>query len=221
MLTSKTPDRSAEAARFEAMIALGSATLHEAQEQTGAMTGLIRPLVEEMRLAGPAFTVSAHPGDNLVIHYAIARAPAGSVLVVDAGGFLEAGVWGDILTDAAKARGLIGLVVDGAVRDVEAICAIGFPVFARGVSIKGPGKNYGGEVGRTISCGGAVVRNGDIIVGDRDGVVVLDADRIDETMQRAEARTAREASVRQAIREGRTTVDLMNLSPLLERVGLK
>lgn len=206
--------------RFEAMIELGSATLHEAQGQTGAMTGLVRPLGDGMRLAGPAFTVSAHPGDNLVIHHAVARAPAGSVLVVDAGGFLEAGVWGDVLTDAARARGLIGLVVDGAVRDVDAICAIGFPVFARGVSIKGPGKNYSGEIGRTISCGGAVVRNGDIVVGDRDGVVVLDANRIDETLKRAEARAAREADVRQAIREGRTTVELMNLSPLLERVGL-
>ena len=220
MIASTAAAHTSSSDRAATLIMLGSATLHEAQGGTGAMTGAICPLDPTMRIAGPAYTISAHPGDNLVLHYAVSKAPKGAVLVVDAGGFLEAGIWGDILTDAATARGLAGLVVDGAVRDVDVICNIGFPVFARGVSIGAPGKAYRGAVRGDISCGGTVVRNGDIIVGDRDGVVVLDQKCIDDTLQKAQARAAKEEAIRQGIREGKTTVELLNLTPFLERVGL-
>lgn len=203
-----------------ALCNLGSATVHEAQGGKGALCAAIKPIYPHCRLGGRAVTVDAAPGDNLILHHALLKAHPGDVLVVDAKGYLEAGPWGDILSEAAMLRGLAGLVIDGAVRDATAIEEMQFPVFCRGLSIKGTGKNQPGTVGGTITIGGTIVRNGDVIIGDRDGVVVVAADEAEAVLDRALRRAEKEDIFRKSLREGKTTVELLGLEASIQRLGL-
>jgi RraA family protein len=125
------------------------------------------------KLAGPALTVRVPPGDNLLVHKAIDIAAPGDVIVVDAAGVLEQAIIGDIMTSLAARRGVAGFVIDGAIRDAAELAARPFPVYARGVTHRGPYKNGPGEINVPVSIGGMVVRPGDIIVGDADGVVAV------------------------------------------------
>jgi 4-hydroxy-4-methyl-2-oxoglutarate aldolase len=168
-----------------------------------------------MVLAGPALTVDCGPADNLMLHAALAHAQPGDVLVADARGFTDAGAWGDILTFAAQKAGIAGLVIDGAVRDADEIVTMGFPVFAKGLSIRSTSKLYKGTVGRPINIAGTVVNNGDIVVGDRDGLVVVPADELDESISLAELRERKEAEFRRKINEGLSTVELLGLTDRL------
>lgn len=199
---------------------LGAATVYEAQGAVGALDSGIKPLDSQSRMAGPAFTVDLRPADNLMLHYALLKARPGDVLVVDAKGFLEAGPWGDVLTAQALKLGLAGLLVHGAVRDATAIVGSGFPVFCRGLSIKGTGKNQPGRVNVTIVIGDVVIEPGDIVVGDRDGVAVVARARIDEVIASGLAREAKEAQMRAAIEQGATTAELMCLGSTFQRLGL-
>ena len=167
------------------LVSFGSATLYEAQGQAGALDPVLKPLDPAARLAGPALTVDAVPGDSLVIHLAVTKAKPGDVLVVGARGETETGLWGDILTVAAQQRGIAGLVVDGAVRDADAIVETGFPVFSRGIFIRAARKNQPGKVNAPIRCGGVHIEPGDIIVGDRDGLVVIPRRKLDQTLEAA------------------------------------
>lgn len=205
----------------DSLLELGAATLHEAQEQTGALTCAIKPLDPSRRLAGPALTVDAQPGDNLVIHYALTRARPGDVLVVDAKGYTEAGPWGDILTLAAQKRGIAGLVIDGAVRDGDRILSMGFPVFSRGLSIRAARKNQPGRVNVPVICGGVAVSPGDWIMGDRDGVVAIPRDSLPAVIAAAERREAAEVALRKGIEAGQSTVELLDLMTSLRRLGLE
>lgn len=198
---------------------VGAATLHEAQGQKGAMAAAIKPLDPTRRLAGRALTVESRPGDNLVIHYALTVAKPRDVLVVNAGGYIGAGPWGDILTLAAMAKGIAGLIIDGAVRDSDSILEMGFPTFCRGLSINAAQKNQPGAVNVPIVCGGASVSPGDWVVGDRDGVVVIAGDT-GSVLAAAEEREAAEDALRLGIRQGRSTVELLALEASLARVGL-
>ncbi len=203
------------AEKLEALKKLGSATIHEAQGRRGAMDSGIKPIDPGMRLAGRAFTVDNEPADNLMLHYALTRMEAGDILVVDAKGFMESGIWGDVMTAGAQAIGCGGLVVDGCVRDAQSMVESGFPVFARGLSIKGSGKRQVGKVQKPIICGGTLVRPGDIIVGDRDGLVIVDPAEIDEVLRLSEAREANEAVLRQRLAAGENTYDIMGLDKFL------
>src|SRR6516165_3916072 len=138
---------------LERLRALDTATLHESGAQA-TMTPEIRMLSGDHRLAGPALTVMCPPGDNLMIHVAVARAQAGAVLVVQCHdpGY---GVWGEVLTVAAMARGIAGLVLDGSVRDLGAIRRMGFPVFARGTALRGTTKSALGAIAIVTTCGGS------------------------------------------------------------------
>lgn len=204
------------------LMRLGSATLHEAMGGRGALDSAIKPLEPTRRLAGPALTVDAAPADNLVLHYALTKAHRGDVLVVDAKGFTEAGVWGDILSLAATAIGLAGLVVDGAVRDAEAIIAMGFPVFSRGLSIKATSKVRTGSVNTPVVVGGVRIAAGDIVVGDRDGLVAIPQAELEATLLAADARVEKEERLRAAINAGGTsTVELLGLEEILRARNLR
>lgn len=198
---------------------VGTATIHEAQGQIGAMDNAIKPIDPTRRLIGRALTVDTRPADNLMIHYALTKAQSGDVLVVDAKGFTEAGPWGDILTLAAQKVGLSGLVIDGMVRDADVIVELGFPVFCRGLSIKGTNKVQPGRVNEAVLCGGVTVNPGDVVVGDRDGVVVVSAERAEEVLAASEAREAKEEAMRADLNAGKTTVELLGLEPLLKQMG--
>lgn len=204
----------------ELLLELGSATLHEAQGQSGALAAAIKPLDPTRRLAGPALTIDAKPGDNLVIHHALTLAQPGDVLVVDAKGYAEAGPWGDILTLAAQKAGVAGLVIDGAVRDSDSILGMGFPVFSRGLSIRAAQKNQPGQVNVPIVCGGVFINPGDWIMGDRDGVVAIRRENLSAVIAAAQAREAAEVVLREGIEAGKSTVELLGLDTALRRAGL-
>jgi 4-hydroxy-4-methyl-2-oxoglutarate aldolase len=206
--------------QLEELKRLGTATLYEAQGQAGALNAAIKPIDPTRRLAGRALTINAPPGDNLIIHFAITQAQPGDVFVINAQAHLEHAVWGDILTLAAQQRGVQGLVVDGAVRDAEAIIASEFPAFARGISIKGPQKNQHGSINIPIVCGGTPVNPGDIVVGDRDGVVVIPQVTLDQVIEAALQREQAEAALRRGIRGGQSTVDLLHLASRLASNGI-
>lgn len=200
---------------------LGTATIYEAQGAKGAFDHGMKPLDPTVRLAGPALTVDVRPADNLMLHYAVLQAKPGDVLVVDAKGFMEAGPWGDVLTLQAMKLGIAGLVINGCVRDANLIIDLGFPVFCRGLSIKGTGKNQPGKVNVPISIGDAVIRPGDIIVGDRDGLVVVAQDEVDMAIASSLAREEKEVKQREAIEAGTAnTVELLNLGETLKRFSL-
>jgi 4-hydroxy-4-methyl-2-oxoglutarate aldolase len=194
---------------------LGAATIYEAQGQRGAICASIKPIDISMSLAGPALTVDCGPADNLMLHAALSHACPGDILVADARGFTDAGAWGDILTAAAQKVGVAGLVINGAVRDAAAIVTMGFPVFAKGLSIRGTSKLYKGSIGESVDVAGTIVNNGDIIVGDRDGLVVIAADELEESLSLAESRDRKEAGFREKISEGVSTVELLGLSDTL------
>lgn len=212
---------SANEQQIERLKALGTATIHEAQGQKGALDSGLKPLDATLRMAGPAVTVDIRPSDNLMIHYALTKTKPGDVLVVDAKGFLEAGPWGDILTLAALELGLAGLVVNGSVRDGNAIIDMGFPVFCRGLSIKGTGKNQPGKVNVPVHFGGVQINPGDIVVGDRDGLVVVSPNEVDSVISKSVEREDKEESMRVALKQGKTMVELLNLGETLHRFGLQ
>jgi 4-hydroxy-4-methyl-2-oxoglutarate aldolase len=195
------------------LLDLGVATLGESGAQP--MRARLRPVWPGARLAAPAFPVSCTPGDNLAIHVAVARAPAGSALVVDVGDERELGYWGEVLTTAAEARALTGLVIDGCVRDTDALAAHGFPVFSTGVALPGATKQLPGRVGSATVVGGVDVRAGDWVVGDRDGVVVVPGGALDAVVAAGRARAEKEARFFTELREGATTLELLGLDPSL------
>ena len=190
--------------------ALETATVHEAQGRQGAMDPGLKPVWPGPRIAGLALTARCHPGDNLAVHRAVAHASPGDVLVVDAGGHLG-GYWGELLTVAALVRGVAALVIDGGCRDAEGIERRGFPVWARGVHVLGCVKATPGTVGEPIICGGVTVRTGDVVVADRDGVVVVPAVEAGATLEAARERERHERHVVERLRAGELTLDLLRL----------
>lgn len=199
-----------------ALLGLGSATLGE----TGGlpMDPRLRAVWPGAALAAPAYPVRCAPADNLAIHAAVARAPEGHVLVVDVGGLFERGYWGEVLTTGAEARGLVGLVIDGGVRDSAALEAHRFPVFSTMVALRGASKELPGTNGSPVEVGGVRVALGDWMVADADGVAVVPKDRLDEVLAAGRVRVAKEEGFFQALRAGGTTVELLGLdiSPVAE-----
>lgn len=139
------------------------------------------------KLLGPAFTVKAPPGDNLLFHKAIDMAQPGDIIVVDGQGQLTNSMCGEIMVRYAISRGIGGFVVDGSIRDTGALRELSFPVYARGVSPMGPYKNGPGEINVPISCGGAIVKPGFIVVGDEDGIVFIDPADAPEIIRKTQA----------------------------------
>jgi 4-hydroxy-4-methyl-2-oxoglutarate aldolase len=206
-----------QAATSDELQRMGSATLGE----SGAMTSppRLRPVWPDARLAAPAFPVRCTPGDNLALHVAVARAPAGSALVVDVGEVLERGYWGEVLTTGAQARKLAGLVIDGGVRDVAALQSLRFPVFSSLVALPGATKLARGSVGAPIRFAGLPVALGDWVVGDVDGVVIVPGGALGAVLAAARSRTAKEAGYFEELRAGATTVELLGLDTSAVVVG--
>jgi 4-hydroxy-4-methyl-2-oxoglutarate aldolase len=193
------------------LIALGAATLGESGGRP--MAPRIRPVWPAARLAAPAFGVRCSPGDNLAVHVALARAPVGSALAVEVGIERERGYWGEVLTTAAEARGIAGLVIDGCVRDIAALTGHRFPVFSAGVALRGATKELPGATGGSVEVGDVEVHTGDWVVGDPDGVTVVPASQLDAVLAAGSARADRERALFDALREGQTTVELLGLDP--------
>jgi 4-hydroxy-4-methyl-2-oxoglutarate aldolase len=190
---------------------MGTATVHEAAGRAPVADPAIRPLWPGATLAGPAFTARCDPGDNLAIHRALASASPGEVLVIEAGGHV-AGYFGELMTAAARARGIAGLVIDGGVRDAAAIRAAGFPVWCRGVSVLGCQKRTPGQVGFTVACGGVLVHPGDLVIADDDGVVFLRPAMAEAVRGAGDERLARESGYLARLERGETTMQVLGLS---------
>ena len=198
----------------EAARAIPCSTLHEAGGRIGALPHAIKPVAPGWKLCGPAVTVHGPGGDNLWLHRAIYVAQPGDVLVVNVSGAVEYGYWGDIMTSAARQRGLGGLVIDGCVRDGVELAQANFPVFARGLAMRGTGKDFGaiGWINRPVLMGDVTVSPGDLVAGDRDGVVVLPREAAGTIIAAAIAREAKESDVLRRIAAGERTVDIYGLN---------
>jgi 4-hydroxy-4-methyl-2-oxoglutarate aldolase len=194
-----------------ALLVLGAATLGESGGRP--MLPRIRAVWKGATLSAPAYPVRCTPGDNLAIHVAVTTAPPGHALVVDVGDQEGFGYWGEVLTTGAEARGLAGLVIDGGVRDVAALEAHGFAVFSTTVALRGAAKQAPGSVGAPATVGGVEVSTGDWLVGDTDGVTVIPRLFIEDVLVAGRARADKEEGLFAALREGATTVELLDLDP--------
>ena len=170
-----------------------SSILADVAGRRGALHGRIAPLAPSMRFAGPAITVEVRPGDNLMIHAAMAIAQPGDVIVVDGKGDLGSALMGEIMSQQCVALGIVAVVIDGAVRDSEAIRELGFPMFAAGLNPNGPTKSVSGRLNHPISIGGVSVCPGDLVVGDADGVTVIERAKAAAMLPLAAEKVAAEA----------------------------
>lgn len=216
ILTSKRPSTKL----IEAFSKLSSATVYEAGGQKGAIASCIKPVFPDFKVCGPAFTVMVPAGDNIMVHKAINEAAPGDVLVVNTGGFTEAGFWGEVMAVAAQARGIKGLVTDGAVRDTLQIKELDFPVFSAGVCIKGTQKDELGFIGYPVNIAGVIVKSDDIILADADGIVVVDPARAEDVLSKSQERDAKEARQFEKLKQGDSTLEMYDFDSKLKLMGL-
>lgn len=197
-----------DAGVVEQAAAFPSSILADVAGRRGALHGRIAPLAPTMRFAGPALTVEVRPGDNLMIHAALAVAKPGDVILVDGKGDVSSALMGEIMSQQAVALGVVAVVIDGAVRDAEAIRELGFPMYAAGLNPNGPTKSVAGRLNHPISIGGVTVKPGDLVVGDGDGVTVIEREKAAAMLplaaEKVAAETKRIADIRsrKALRPG-------------------
>lgn len=190
-------------------------SLSDALGSLGVLAAPIRAVGPGLRLIGPAFTVKCYPGSIITVHKALMEAPSGVVLVVDDEGDTRGALWGEVMTHQAQRQGILGLVTDGPVRDTTEIAALGFPVFAGSIT---PRVGTNRRVGLTqvpIACAGVLVRPGDIVVADADGVVVIPQEQAVSVADRAEGIVHRDEGFIRQIAEGKLLVDLLNFRELI------
>jgi len=193
-----------QASGFQAVI------LADVAGRRGALHGRIKPLRSRMKVAGPALTVEVRPGDNLMIHAAIALAKPGDVLVIDGKADQTSALMGTIMMTACRQRGIAGVVMDGAVRDSLEIDEMDYPVFSVGTNPNGPTKNIGGRIGHPVTVGGVTVRAGDFVIGDGDGVMVVEREKIESLVGAARKKVQDEAKRIAAIKEGNTAASWLD-----------
>jgi 4-hydroxy-4-methyl-2-oxoglutarate aldolase len=199
---------------------IGTATVHEAYGRKGAVSYAIKPIAKGVRLCGPAFTVQCHPGDNLMLHKALERAQPGDILVTSVGGYYEAGYWGGLMATSAVARGLGGLAIDGCIRDSTEIIKMGFSIFCRGFSIRGTTKTVLGLINHPILFGDVFVRPGDLVLGDDDGMVVVDRNECEAVLEKSIKRIEAEKKKSAQLKAGVSSMELNQLDKVFEFLGL-
>ena len=210
----------ASAATIDALATIGTATIHEAVGRRGFVGPQLRPIQQGLSIAGSAVTVSCHPGDNLMIHAAVELCQPGDILVVTTTAPSTHGMFGDLLAGSLMARGVRGLVMDAAVRDTADLRTMGFGVWTRHVSCEGTVKATAGSVNLPVVLGEQIVRGGDVICCDDDGVVVVPFDEADEALALSQARIAKEAATRLRLNAGELGLDIYGLRATLDNLGV-
>ena len=198
------------------LLELKTALLSDVMNKAGAMDHDMKNQSGQCRMAGPAFTLRVHTADILMVGKAVSLCPPGRVLVIDGQGELNTALWGSIITVAARIKGMEGVVIDGAIRDLEEIRREQFPVFARAVVPNAGGAEYAGEVNVPVQCGGIAVHPDDWIVGDEDGVVVIPSGRLRGVIQRAQKLLQVEKEIEQSVRAGGDLASILRYDEVLQ-----
>jgi 4-hydroxy-4-methyl-2-oxoglutarate aldolase len=211
----------AEAAVVDALAGLGVATVHEAIGRAGYLGPGLRPIQDGSRVGGTAVTAVCWPGDNLMIHAAAEQCQPGDLLVVTTASPSMDGMFGELLATSLAARGVRGLVIEAGVRDVAELRAMGFPVWSAAVSAQGTVKETAGAVNVPVSIGGQIVRPGDAIIADDDGVVCVPRGDVRQALAAAQARVTKEEQARKALADGQLGLDLYRLRDKLAARGVQ
>lgn len=210
----------ADAKDVETLAGFGVATVSEAMGRTGLLGPEIRPIQQGVRVAGTAVTVLSWPGDNLMIHAAVEQCGEGDILVVTTTSPSTDGMFGELFATALHRRGVRGLVINAGIRDTRELREMGFAAWSRAVSAQGTVKATGGSVNVPVAIDGQVIRPGDVILADDDGVVVVPRERARETAEKSEAREAKEADSRAAFLDGQLGLDRYGLREKLVQLGV-